>query len=117
MFIPIMFMLLFFCTNNAKRAKLKGLNVISWVILTILSFSVGIFVACFVLGMIIMAKNPSLLSLAQANDRAAINEFMLANFGQNEFLYSSLIMAGAFGGYLLIRYLIERKTAPTIQED
>lgn len=117
MLIPILLMLLLFCTNNAKRAQLKGLNVVSWVILTILSFSVGIFVACFVLGMIIMAKNPALLSLAQSNDRVAINEFMLANFGQNQFLYSSLIMAGAFGGYLLIRYLIERKKTPLVQED
>lgn len=102
-------MLLFFCTNNAKRAQTKGLNLITWTLLTIVSFSVGIFLACFVLGMIIMAKNPALLTLAQANDRARMNEFMVTNFSQNEFLYSSLIMAGAFGGYLLIRYLIDKK--------
>ncbi|MES2477663.1 MAG: hypothetical protein V4561_01145 [Bacteroidota bacterium] len=109
MLIPIIFMLLFFCTNNAKRAQAKALNPITWTLLTILSFSVGIFLACFVLGMIIMAKNPALLTLAQANDRVRMNEFMVANFSQNEFLYSSLIMAGAFGGYLLIRYLIDKK--------
>lgn len=102
-------MLLLFCTNNAKRAQVKGLKATNWVILTILSFSGGIFLACFILGMIIMVKNPALISLAKTNDRAAMNEFMIANFAQNEFLYSSLIMAGAFGGYLLIRYLIDKK--------
>lgn len=105
-------MLVFLCSNNAKRAQAKGLTASNWIIATIVSFVTGIFAACFVLGMIIMAKNPSLIKLAQANDRARINDFMIKDFAQHEFIYSSLIMAGAFGGYLLIRYLIEKKKSP-----
>jgi hypothetical protein len=109
MLFPILFLLIFFSLNNSKRAQIKGLKPVVWVFYTILAFSIAVFLSCFLLGVIIMVKNPSLLALAQANDRAAMNEFMLTNFTQNDFLYSSLIMAGAFGGYLFIRYLIDKK--------
>ena len=110
--LPILLLLAMFCLNNARRAKMKQLNPVAWVSYTILSFCTGLFIACVTLGMIIMAKNPELLSLAQTNDRPAMNKFMIENFAQNEFVYSSLIMAGGFGGYLLIRFLIDKKNTP-----
>jgi hypothetical protein len=109
MLFPILLLLIFFVFNNYKRAQSKGLNATSWIVGTILSVGMGIFLACFILGIIIMTKNPNLLVLAQTNDRVRMNEFMLSDFARNEFLYTSLITAGAYGGYLLVRYLIEKK--------
>lgn len=115
MLLPIILLLAALCMNNAKRAGQKQLNSFTWVCLTIFSFCFGIFAACFILGIIIMVKNPGLLNMAQTNDRAGMNKFMLENFAQHELLYSSLIFAGGFGGYLLIRYILEQKKTPQEQ--
>lgn len=112
MLLPIILLLAALCMSNVKRARQKQLNPFTWVCLTIFSFCFGIFAGCFILGMIIMIKNPGLLNMAQTNDRAGMNKFMLENFAQHELLYSSLIFAGGFGGYLLIRYILEQKRTP-----
>lgn len=110
MIFPILFLLFFLGSNNYRKAQAIGLNPIAWVLYTALAFATGIFVACMILGSIIMYKTPQLLSLAKTNDRTAMNEFMIADFANNNFLYSALIMAGAFGGYLLVRYLLDKRT-------
>lgn len=109
MFIFILFFLLLSCLSNAKLAKAKNLNTIAYGMFTFFAFFVGIFLACSVLCIIMINKNPELYQLVQNQDKAGMNAFILKDFNANSFLYSTLIMAGAFGGYLLIRYLIEKK--------
>ncbi|MCC6185526.1 MAG: hypothetical protein IT256_00085 [Chitinophagaceae bacterium] len=110
MMFPILFLLFFLGSNNYRKAQSIGLNPLTWVLWTALAFALGIFVACMILGSIILFKNPQLLNLAKTNNRSAMNEFMIQDFANNNFLYSSLIMAGAFGGYLLVKYLLEKRT-------
>lgn len=112
MLIPLILLLALLCTNNARRAQIRNLKPAAWVIFTIIAFFTGIFVAAFLLTIIMASKNPALIQLAQTNNREAINKFILENSTQHEFLYTSLFLAGGFGGYLLIRYLIERKKMP-----
>lgn len=109
MLIPLLLMTLFFCTNNAKHAQLRGLSTVKWVLLTLVLSFVGLFVASFVLIIILMVKFPGLVTLAQNQDREAINKFLMEQITQHDFVYPSLLMCGAFGGYLLIRYILEKK--------
>jgi hypothetical protein len=109
MFAPTLLIMALFCYNNAKRARLKNLNPNAWGFYTAISFIAGIILACFVLMLIILYKTPSLATLAQTNDKVRMNQFLEANFNENALNYSALIIAGAFGGHLFIRYLIEKK--------
>lgn len=109
MLLPIIMLVVLFCINNARRARLRNLNTVTWVIWTVLFFFIGMFAATFLLMLILVYKNPGLLALAQTNDREGVNKFVLTEFSQHELLYPALMFAGAFGGYLLIRYLIERR--------
>lgn len=109
MLLPILIILLFFCINNAKRAQLKRLNPTSWAVYTAIAFLIGMFLSLLLLAMILMFKHPELMSIAQTNDRAKMNTFLQNDFQQNGTLYGLLILSGAFGGFLLIRYLIDKK--------
>lgn len=109
MMFPTLFLLTFLSINNYRKAQAIGLNPKAWVLYTALAFSIGIFLACMLLGIIIMVKYPEVLSFAETNNREAMNQLLITQFSHNTFLYSSLIMAGAFGGYLLVKYLLDKK--------
>lgn len=109
MFIFITVALVAACMDNARRAAAKGYNPTKWSLLTFFSFLTAVFVTCFILAVIVMFKYPQLIELAQTNDREAMSRFMERDIAQHQMLYATFIIAGSFGGYLLIRYLIDRK--------
>lgn len=109
MLIPILFVLLLSGASIAQMAKARGLKPFAWVLATVLSFFIGIFVACTVLSIILLYKYPALFTLVQNKDKAGMNEFFIQNLSANFFLYSTLLFAGAIGGYLLVRFILEKK--------
>ena len=109
MLIPILFFLLFSCTSIARKAKARGLKPISWILATVLSFFMGIFVASTLLSLVMLYKNPAVYPLIQSQDRARFNAFLMQNISDNLLLYSLLIFSGAMGGYLLVRFVLEKK--------
>ncbi len=115
MFIPFLFLLLFFCTSNARNAQLRGLAKAKWIFLTIISSFAGVFVASFIIVGIMVQKNPMMKQYLLQNNQKALNELLVQNLIANNFLYTALILAGSFGGYLLIRFLIEKKPVKTQQ--
>ena len=109
MFIPILFFLLFSCTSIARKAKARGLKPLAWILATVLSFFMGIFVASTILSLVLLYKNPSVYPLIQNQDKAGFNAFLMQNISDHLFLYSLLIFTGAMGGYLLVRFVLEKK--------
>jgi hypothetical protein len=102
-------MLFFFCNSIYKKAQILSLNPINWVLGTIVAFSTGILFSCFLLAMIFTYKYPKIRELILMKNSAAYNELIIKDFAQKSFLYSTLIMAGAFGGFLFIKYLLDKK--------
>lgn len=107
--IPLLLILAYLTYNNALRARAFGLNSLRWSVATLMLFLLGIFLGSMVLGIILMSKNPQLYQLSLQGKQLEVNNFLMDAFKQNNFLYSTLIFSGGFGGYLLVRFLIERK--------
>jgi hypothetical protein len=104
--ILVLLLLIAFCLGNARRARIKGLNPVPWVIYTIVGFFAGTFIASY----LIIFKHPALIEFAKLNDQAGMKNYMLKQMPEQLLLvYTALIFAGGLGGYLLIRYLLERK--------
>lgn len=115
MLFPALIMLLFFVTDNIQRAKNKGLLPTKWGLLTFISAILGFFVGCFVLSLIIFIKYPDLIPMAQANNRENFNTAVLEVFMLHDILYSFIILSGAFGGYLIIRYMLDKRITPSTE--
>lgn len=101
----------FLSLSNARRASAKGLNPGLWTALTAFSVLVGLFIGCILLCFIVLARYPDLLELAKINDRAGLQARIESLYNQSGLVYTALIFGGGFGGYLLIRYLLDRKAA------
>lgn len=101
----------FLSLSNARRASAKGLNSGLWGGVTAFSFLVGLFIGCIALCCIVLARYPDLLELAKLNDRAGLQKRIEALYEQSGFVYTALIFGGGFGGYLLVRYLLDKKSA------
>lgn len=108
--LPILIILLLpFCLNNAKRAQLKHLNPTSWAVYTAIAFLVGVLLFCSLCVAILIFKYPELKNIAQTYDTVRLNAFLQNDLQLNGNLYGLLILSGGFGGFLLIRYLIDKK--------
>lgn len=103
----VLLLLILFCMGNARRAKAKGLSSGPWVLYTILGFFAGTFIASY----LIIFKHPALIEFAKLNDQEGMRDYMIKHMSEYLLLlYTALIFAGGFGGYLLVRYLLERKS-------
>jgi len=103
-------LLVLFCIGNARRAMVIGLSPVPWIIYTILGFFAGLFIASF----LVVLRNPELMKFAETNDQAGMQHYMLKHMSGYLFpLYTALFFAGGTGGYLLVRYLLERKRPGT----
>ncbi len=99
--------------NNSTKAKLKGQNGLLWGVITIVSFIV--FQAIGLYAVIVMfcrgEVDMSMLSRANGNFDAISKQFndqVAKAVMDNPLRYGTVFLFG-FGGYLLVRYLIDRK--------
>jgi hypothetical protein len=104
----ILLLLALLSYRNGIRAQQRGLSPTRWTIFTVIAFICGLFVSAFILAVIILSRNPKIVDLATQNNQTAITKYMTDNLGGNAMVYSSLFFAGGIGGYLLIRYLIDK---------
>ncbi|MDI9320529.1 MAG: hypothetical protein QM530_08670 [Phycisphaerales bacterium] len=105
----LIILLIPFCLSNAKRAQLKNFNPTTWAVYTAIAFLVGIMLFGFLCATILILKYPELKNLAQKYDTVRMSAFLQDKLQLNGTLYGLLILSGAFGGFLLIRYLIDKK--------
>lgn len=91
--------LIYFIYSNCKLAKLQGKSVLSWALLTVLSFFV-----CYMIGMAIILNLFYDGSLDPKVFPAAFQKFMYEN--QMRLLLATVM---GLGGALFIRYLLEQQ--------
>ncbi len=104
----VIFLLVYFSWRNSIRAKLKGKNIAIWIIATIVAFFVGLFVGEFVL-LYYFCKGINNFQ-EMAKNQAYMNEVMqkfIVAFNSN-LLFPATLFLFAIGGYLLIRYILEK---------
>lgn len=96
--------------RNGVRARQKGLNAVLWGGLTVLSF---FFAFSLGFGIVIVNFLPEYVNLQQLSSpdlkvRVAAMQPLIEQFTANPLHYITVEMFG-IGGYLLIRYILERK--------
>lgn len=96
--------------RNSVRAKLKGLNQVVWGGLTVAAFFAALIVGCFVVVLYFAADNTTFAMLQSANEevRTAASERILEVMRNSPIQLITIDVFG-FGGYLLIRYILEKK--------
>lgn len=102
---------LFLSLSNARRAASRNLKPGIWAVVTSFSVLAGLFVGCVLLCFIVLLQHPDLLELAKLNDQAGMQKRIGALYNQSGLLYTALIFGGGFGGYLLVRYFLDKKSA------
>jgi hypothetical protein len=114
------FLVIYLAYRNGLVAKLKGKNTTGWVLLTVVSY-----LFCYVLGfvvvLIILINNGQLdinsmnaIQGSKANMDAA-NQFV--QIVSNNYIHLLTMEAFGLGGYLLIRYFLERMPDVNIPKD
>ena len=94
LFIEII-VLVFLCRKNGQLAMQKGLKPNSWKLYTVLAWIGAEFTGC-ILALVVMVK--------------PVPGFDVRNMAQSDiFAISAIAFFSAFGGYLLIRYILEKK--------
>ena len=96
--------------KNNIRAKLKGANGVVWGALTVGAFLVGLIVGVFVVIFNFCGNSINIeqFSSPDAKVRMAASSQLVTVFNDNP-LHQITIELFAIGGYLLIRYLIDKK--------
>jgi len=100
----------YFSYRNGVRAKLKGQNAITWGIVTALSYIVFMLIGFFVV-VVNFCKNDinlNQLSSLDTKGREAAAQQLMNTFSAHP-LHVITMEAFGIGGYLLVRYLLERK--------
>ncbi|MEI8279889.1 MAG: hypothetical protein WCG87_09005 [Bacteroidota bacterium] len=92
-------LLVYFCYSNGNKAKARGLNSALWIFFTVIGFTVGLFLGAIIVTMILMSK----YGILKQSDIIA-----LADKGALTW-HITFMMFAAVGGYLFIRYLLERR--------
>lgn len=96
--------------RNSARAKQKGLNQWVWAMLTVVAFFCALVVGCFVvvLNFTADAATFEMLQSTSADVRNAASQQILEVLSNSPIQLMTIEIFG-FGGYLLIRYLLEKK--------
>ena len=99
--------------RNNILARRKGLNGMAWAALTAVAFLATLFLGVMVVvfGFCADKVNTSMMGSPDPKVRAVVTQQLLQLFNENP-LHLVTVEFFAFGGYLLIRYLLERKPEP-----
>src|ERR1043165_6797464 len=110
MFITDIILLAYLAFRNSVRAKLKGLNGWLWAGITIVSYVAALLVGYMVVVFNFCADkvNLSSLSTLDPKQRAEVSKQLAEAVATNP-LHVFTIEFFGIGGYLLIRYILERK--------
>jgi hypothetical protein len=113
--ITLLLIIMFLGYRNAARAREKGVNPIFWGVLTAVLFIVGSIIGSMIDLIGILIRHPEYRhAISSGNVKEAqeltvnIQEAML----ENSTINGLTIMVCAFGGYLLVRYLLSIKKMP-----
>jgi len=96
--------------RNSVRARLKGLNGWFWGGITVVSFLAALFLGCLIVVFNFCAKSINLdqLSSQDPKIRAIASKQLVEVLNANP-LHVLTIEIFGIGGYLLIRYILEKK--------
>ena len=102
MSVIVIFLLAAFTTLNSMAAKKKGHNALLWAFVSIVAFFIFLFIGTTIM-LLVLAKG-DLLALSQQPDYIKkMNAFFVDNV-----LNQVTLMAIAFGGFLLVHFIISR---------
>lgn len=106
----VIILLVYLAFRNSARAKAKGLNGILWAGITVLSFFTTLFIGCMIVVFNFCADkvNLDLLASTDPETRAMVTKQLADALNSNP-LHSLTIELFGIGGYLLIRYILDRK--------
>lgn|SRR5690349_10889186 len=102
--------------RNGMRAKVKGLNTMVWTGLTACAYLAALMMGTFVV-ISFFCRDISMeeLSSLDYQKRMAVSKQLEQIIATNP-LHSTTIMMFGIGGYLLIRYILERKPGKKEEE-
>jgi hypothetical protein len=106
----MIFLLGYLAFSNSVRAKLKGLNGLLWGFITVVAFFTAMFIGYFfvIFNFCTDLMDMKVMSSDDKEARIALTEQLQAIISANP-LHVMTIEAFAFGGYLLVRYILEKK--------
>ena len=104
--------------KNGLRAKLKAQNVVLWSVISLVSVMLAYFIGFVFVIMCFCAKNLNLqqLNSADVKTKQAIAQQVVQAFTDNPLHLITVELFG-LGGYLIIRYILDRmpdKKAPEV---
>src|SRR6476660_8484382 len=105
-------LMIFLCVNNAFRARVRGLKPGPWVLFTMLAMFGGIFISMCVIVITWMKQygySPKQVEAMQAmikSGELALNDWNVW-----------FLLVCAFGGYLFVRYLIDKRPKLTSEPE
>lgn len=103
--------------NNSLRAKRKELNPVLWAVYTVIAFFVSFIIgSLFVI--FVFCRNVIDFNMMSSQDEQVRQQAakMLENAILSNPLHSFTLVLFSFGGYLFVRYLIDRKPGKKIPE-
>lgn len=95
----LLLLLAFFCYRTGVKAKKKGLNVMAWVVYTILSFFGGLFIGSIIVSLILISRHGYLSQqdILKMMESGALD------------INLWFVFLCSIGGYLFIRYRIDKQ--------
>lgn len=106
----IIILLIFLAFRNGMRAREKGVSAPLWGFLTVVFFSMGLFIGFFISFLAIFRGQFNMIRMQR--DQAKYSQELAMQFSQallNNPVHSFAIMMCGLGGYLLVRYILNKK--------
>ncbi len=102
--------LVYLAYRNSVLAKEKALNGLPWAFYTVIAYFLGLFLGVFVVIFAFCKDSINLnqLSATDPKTREAATAQMVDAFSANQLNMLTVILFG-IGGYLLVRYILDRK--------
>jgi hypothetical protein len=96
--------------NNSLRAKRKELNPILWAVYTVIAFFVSFIIGSLIVIFVFCRNVIDFNMMASQDEKVRLEASkMLENAILSNPLHSFTLVLFSFGGYLFVRYLIDRK--------